>query len=58
VLRASADVVVSELGPLVVNAEPPKLLTVWDKLAAGLAASEMKPITREDARRAKENQGK
>lgn len=37
------------------EAAPP---TVWDKLAAGLAASEMQPFTREDVRRARENQGK
>lgn len=33
--------------------EPPKPPTVWDKLAAGLAANEMQPVTREDVRRAK-----
>jgi hypothetical protein len=38
--------------------DPPKPLTVWETLAAGLAASEMKPVTRDDARRAREIKGR
>ncbi|MGO7756861.1 hypothetical protein ACC761_06300 [Rhizobium ruizarguesonis] len=33
--------------------EPPKPLTVWERLAAGLKANEIAPITRADVDRAK-----
>ncbi|ANL71894.1 hypothetical protein AMC83_CH01911 [Rhizobium phaseoli] len=38
--------------------EPPKPPSPWELMAAGLKAQEMKPLTREDVRRARENQGK
>ncbi|WP_413711772.1 hypothetical protein [Rhizobium sp. Rhizsp82] len=38
--------------------EPPKPPYPWELLAAGLAANEMTPFTREDVRRMKENQRK
>lgn len=40
------------------EAAPPKPITMWDRLAAGLAANEMQPVTREDVRRARDNQRK
>ncbi|MGR8960500.1 hypothetical protein [Rhizobium leguminosarum] len=34
--------------------EPPKLPTVWERLAAGLKANELPPITRTDVELAKQ----